>query len=436
MKPPSLIPPLDCREEVRRRLQIITEQKSLNAILQVNPLAIAEAEYWHNARQQGHLIRPLQGIPIVIKDNIDLAPQPTTLGCVALVKATAQRDALVVQRLRAAGAIILAKANLSEFAFDVRSRSSLAGDVHNPLMPGITAGGSSGGCAAAVAAGMADAAIGTDTGGSIRIPCSYTGLVGLRAHHRRELLTGVAPLSPSKDCVGPMVKSVQDAALLNAIMAGKSPRQLQPMPLKTIRLGVLNELQGDSPVQLRVWHAALNKLRNSGVELIDVTLPMMAEVAQAPCLSLYEFHVAINAWLAMRPLAPAGLRELYQSGQFLPEFSPFIAQLLSHQTLKTEQWRSARRLQRKLRQVLYELLNSQRLHGVIYPTVCRQPESLEKMPPGCAPELSAISGLPALTLPCGISATGLPVGLEILCAQPQEELLLSLALACEGVFTD
>lgn len=434
MKPPSLIPPLDCREEVRRRLQTIAEHKSLNAILQVNPQAIAEAEYWHQARKQGLPMGPLQGIPIIIKDNIDLSPLPTTLGCLALANAKASQDALVVQRLRGAGAIILAKANLSEFAFDVRSRSSLAGDVHNPLMPGVTAGGSSGGCAAAVAANMAVAAIGTDTGGSIRIPSSYTGLVGLRPHHRRELLQGVAPLSPSKDCVGPMVNSVQDAALLNAIMAGKPPCPLPTISLKRMRLGVLNELEGHSPQQLVVWHEALNRLRRNGVELIDVTLPIMAEVANEPCLSLYEFHVAINTWLAMYPSTPHDLSELYQSGQFLPEFSPFIAQLLSHRTLKTAQWRNARCFQRKLKGALYELIDTQRLHGVIYPTVSRQPESLEKMPPGCAPELSAISGWPALTLPCGVSAVGLPVGLEILCAQPQEDLLLSLALACEGVF--
>ncbi|WP_025123581.1 MULTISPECIES: amidase family protein [unclassified Serratia (in: enterobacteria)] len=435
MKPALLIPPLDCREEVLLRLQTISAHKALNAISQLNPLATAEAEYWHRARQQGQPIAPLQGIPIVIKDNIDISPLPTTLGCIALENAKAQRDALVVRRLRGAGAIIIAKANLSEFAFDVRSRSSLAGDVHNPLMPGVTAGGSSGGCAAAVVADMAVAAIGTDTGGSIRIPCSYTGLVGLRPHHRHELLQGVAPLSPSKDCVGPMVKSVQDAALLNAIMAGKPLRPLRPASLKSMRLGVLTELEGDDPQQLRVWHAALNKLRNSGVELIDVTLPIMAEVASAPCLSLYEFHVAINMWLARHPSAPASLSELYQSGRFLPELSPFIAQLLSHTTLKTAQWRNARRFQRKLRETLYQLVHTQRMHGVIYPTVCRQPDSLEKMPPGCAPELSAISGWPALTLPCGVSATGLPVGLEILCAQPQEDLLLSLALACEGVFS-
>lgn len=435
MKLPLLVPPLDCREEVLRRLQTIAEQKTLNAILQVNPQALAEAEYCHQARQQGFPLGPLHGIPIIVKDNIDVSPLPTTLGCVGLASAKPQSDALVVHRLRKAGAIILAKANLSEFAFDVRSRSSIAGDVCNPLLPNVTAGGSSGGCAAAVAADMAVAAIGTDTGGSIRIPCSYTGLVGLRPHHSRELLQGVAPLSPSKDCVGPMVRTVQDAALLNAIMAGKPLQPLSPAPLRKMRLGVLNQLEGSCPQQLLVWHQALNKLRNNGVELIDVNLPLMAEVANAPCLSIYEFHMSINAWLTAHPPAPAGLNALYQSGKFLPEFSSFMAQLLSHKTLKTAQWRTSRQFQRKLRGAIYQLIHSRQLHGVVYPTVLRQPESLEKMPPGCAPELSAISGLPALTLPCGLSATGLPVGLEILCAQPDEDLLLSLALACEGVFT-
>src|SRR5690606_3624648 len=200
----------------------------------------------------------------------------------------------------------------------------LGGDVRNPLQPAVTAGGSSGGSAAAVAAGMADGALGTDTGGSIRIPCSYTGLVGLRPAFRREMLEGVAPLSLSKDTVGPMVHTVRDAALLHAIMHGERPVELEALPLKGKRFGVITALEGDDPAQLGVWSEALDRLRLAGATMINVPLPILTEVESQMCLSLYEFHTGINAWLAAQQNAPASLREVVTSGQCLSEFLPLL----------------------------------------------------------------------------------------------------------------
>lgn len=251
-----LIPPEDCPDEIARRLEAIKQQPALNAILGVNPDAMLLAERCQQQRQRGEHIGPLHGVPLIIKDNIACAPLPITLGCRALASLRATSDARVIQRLRRAGAIILARANMSEFAFDVRSRSSLGGDVANPLLPSVTAGGSSGGCAAAVAAGMADGALGTDTGGSIRIPCSYTGLVGLRPAYRRAQLDGVAPLSPSKDTVGPMVHSVEDAALLHAIIHGLPPIPLLPRSLKGVRFGVITALQ---EAMTRSWRSGTRR---------------------------------------------------------------------------------------------------------------------------------------------------------------------------------
>ncbi|MFK3709521.1 amidase family protein [Leclercia adecarboxylata] len=435
MQHKRLIPPADCVEEITRRLTIIDAHPQLNALLGINPDALAEAAQYETLRRRGQPAGPLHGVPLIVKDNIACTGLPLTLGCAALAQLRATTDALVVRRLRQAGAIVLARANMSEFAFDVRSRSTLGGDVHHPRFPGITAGGSSGGSAAAVAAGMAEGALGTDTGGSIRIPCSYTGLVGLRPRVRRAQMQGIAPLSLSKDTVGPMVHSVQDAALLHAIIHGQTPSTLEPLSLKGVRLGVIRALEGDDPAQQAVWYDALATLRRHGATLVDTDLPILPEVAIATCLSLYEFRVAFNAWLQQHPGAPADLGAIVASGQCLPEFMPLLNQMLASETLRTPQWRAGRQLRRRLHQTLGLLAEEGRLDGFLYPTVGRVPDSLEKMPPGCAPELAAISGFAAITIPCGTTLTGFPVGLEILSAAGEESALLALAAACETAFS-
>lgn len=434
MQTMRLIPPQDCREEVARRLLAIEQYQHLNAILGVNPAALAQAEHYQRLRRSGVKLGPLHGVPLIIKDNIACADLPITLGCKGLVSLRATTDALVIQRLRAAGAIILARANMSEFAFDVRSRSSLGGDVRNALKPAVTAGGSSGGSAVAVVTGMADGALGTDTGGSIRIPCSYSGLIGLRPAFRRKQLAGVAPLSVSKDTVGPMVHSVRDAALLHAIIHGEPMRELRLKPLKEVRFGAITVLEGEEPAQLRVWHRALDRLRQAGATIIDLPLPILPEIETQLCLSLYEFRVAFDAWLAQQQGGPRCLREVINSGECLPEFVPLLEQMLRFESLKTPQWLNGRRFQRRLYQALQGAAERYTVDAFIYPTVRCQPTSLEKMPPGSAPELAAISGLPAITLPCGHTESGLPVGMELLAKTRDEFFLLSLALACESVF--
>lgn len=429
-----LIPPQDCREEVARRLQVIEQHQHLNAILGVNPDAQAEAERLWQRRRRGAATGPLDGVPLIIKDNIACAGMPLTLGCTGLSSLRAETDAVVVQRLRAAGAIILARANMSEFAFDVRSRSSLGGDVLNALQPGVTAGGSSGGSATAVAIGMAEGALGTDTGGSIRIPCSYAGLVGLRPAFRRAQLSGVAPLSVSKDTVGPMVHTVRDAALLHAIIHGEPLTPLPATSLKGARFGVISALEGDDPAQHLVWQQALEKLQQAGAMLVETELPVLAEIETALCLSLYEFRVAFDGWLALQQHAPTSLRDLVSSEACLPEFIPLLEKMLTYEKLKTAEWLAGRRFQRRVRQALGVAAESQHLDAFLYPTVQRQPVSLEKMPPGCAPELAAISGLPAITLPCGRSETGLTVGMELLGTVREERALLGLAMGVEQVF--
>lgn len=200
---------------------ILQEDDRWHAMLAINPQAEAEAEAADHAAAQGQGLGPLHGVVLAIKDNIDVAGMATTSGCKALARAMVPGDAPVVARLRAAGAVVVGKTNLSEFSFEIRSRSSLGGDVRCPFAPDSTAGGSSGGSAVAVARGFAMAALGTDTGGSIRIPAACNGLVGLRPAHGMLSLEGVAPLAPSTDTIGPITRSVADARLLYEIMGGQ-----------------------------------------------------------------------------------------------------------------------------------------------------------------------------------------------------------------------
>lgn len=435
MRNRRLIPPADCPEEITRRLAMIERRADLNAILGVNPDALSQAMQCQTLRRRGMLSGPLHGVPLIVKDNIACAGLPLTLGCSSLSALQPTADALVVRRLRDAGAIILARANMSEFAFDVRSRSSLGGDVRNPLFPNVTAGGSSGGSAAAVAAGMAEGALGTDTGGSIRIPCSYTGLVGLRPRVRREQMAGIAPLSLSKDTVGPMVHCVQDAALLHGIMHGHPPSTVETVSLKGVRFGVIRALEGDDPHQLEAWHAAIGRLRLHGAVVVAVDIPLLRDVEMATCLSMYEFRVAFDGWLQQHPGAPRDLQAIVASGQYLTEFLPLLTRMLSCRTLKTPAWLAGRRLRRALRMALIQVADQGRIDAFLYPTVCRLPDSMEKMPPGHAPELAAISGFAAITLPCARTRTHFPVGLEILSTAEDESSLLALAAACETAFT-
>jgi Asp-tRNA(Asn)/Glu-tRNA(Gln) amidotransferase A subunit family amidase len=426
-----LLPQRNSAEEVERRLSAITAGRSLNAIISINPHVKSEAQRCDRAWRSGTKIGPLHGIPLVVKDNIDCVGLATTLGCRALAEAQPREDARVIARLKAAGALILAKANLSEFAFDVRSRSSIGGDVRNPLNPQLTAGGSSGGSAAAVVAGMADAALGSDTGGSIRIPAAWTGLVGLRPAFRRSQLRGVAPLSLSKDTVGPMTWCVADAALLHQVMHALPPRSLTPRGLRGVRLGIVSDLLGDDAPQRQTLAQAFAHLRRAGVTLVPLRLPLAQRVADEPCLSLHEFHPAMASWLTKMDHAPGSLSALLSRGEHLTEFDALLQSHLTRKVLVCEAWREQRRFQRHLRQQLHLQLQEQRLDALIYPTSQRMPVSLDKMPPGWAPELAAISGLPAVTLPFGQMANGLPLGLELLYPTPDEEALLALALAVE-----
>lgn len=399
-----------------------------HAFLADNPAAQDEARAADRRRSEGGPLPPLLGIPVAVKDNIDVAGLPTTSGCRALAGAMPRASATVIERLRAAGAVIVGKTNLSEFSFEIRSRSSLGGDVLHPLAPQATAGGSSGGSAVAVTRGYALAALGTDTGGSIRIPAAYNGLVGFRPAHGALPMDGIAPLAPSTDTVGPLARTVADLRLLLAALG----RPAAPVAHRWFRVGVMGELFGSVPAVITECEAALERL--SGQRVTLVALPPLP----APCRPDHgdhivdaEFAAAFDGYLRrnfMPGTAPQSLAELVASGAFLPDHA---AALAARMAVAGRETKSILARHRALAAQLAAWRQALRLDALAYPTSQVLPTDLGNPRGGWGPELAARSGWPAITVCAGRTEEGMPVGLEFLAPPGQEGVLLELAARIE-----
>jgi len=263
---------LGAQEYTDALLRVMQTNSGLHAIIASDAeAASAAARFADNipARDRG----VLHGLPLVVKDNIDVAGLPCTAGSLALANHRPLRDADCVVPLRAAGAIVLGKCNLHEFALGVTSRNTAYGAVRNPHSPDRIAGGSSGGTAAAIAAGLAPVGLGTDTGGSIRIPAALCGVVGFRPSTGRWPARGVIPISvPTRDTAAPMARSVADCALLDAVVSGVDPNLTELSP-RGLRLGVPSEFWTDlhSGLAARL-DETLTMLSTSGIHLVPISL--------------------------------------------------------------------------------------------------------------------------------------------------------------------
>lgn len=401
---------------------------ALAAMLHVLPDALTVAERRDSARHDGHAVGALHGVPIVVKDNIDLLGTPTTSGCRALAKAMPWRTAPPLAALVAAGAVIVGKTNLSEFSFEIRSRSSLGGDTRNPFAPAVTSGGSSGGTAVAIAAGYALAGLGTDTGGSIRVPAAYNGLVGLRPTWATIATEGVAPLAPSTDTVGTITRSVRDAAIMFGILAAR------PVPVISttagMRVGILRQLPAPSPVGL---DRAVSALRAAGVtvehapDLPEDVIPSGDHIVDE------EFGPAFDRYLraAFRPdSAPASLADLIAGGRYLPDYA---AVLRARATPRVPGVRAAILARHDaLRAALETIVANGGYDALLYPPSATLPQSMDNPKGGWAPELAACSGWPALALPVGQTAHGMPLSVELLAPARAELVLFALGRAIEA----
>jgi Asp-tRNA(Asn)/Glu-tRNA(Gln) amidotransferase A subunit family amidase len=405
--------------------RIAAEDGRWHAMLAINDDARNQARAADAVAAAGGSLGVLHGIPVVVKDNIDVAGMATTSGCRALAGAMPLRDAQVVGRLKAAGAIIVGKTNLSEFSFEIRSRSSLGGDVLCPVAPWATAGGSSGGSAVAVARGFALAALGSDTGGSIRIPAACNGLVGFRPAHGVLSLAGFAPLAPSTDTVGVLARSVANARLLYGVMGGALAGST--VSVDGLRLGVLRSAFGEDPSVIAASERGLDALRGAGVALVDPFIVAgLEELLDGPHIVDAEFAAAFDHYLATNFVpgtAPASLATLVASGEFLPEYRSSLRQRMDSPPA------AAAILARhaELKQALGLAMQAQGLDGLVFPTMRVIPDSLDNPKGGWAPELAARTGWPAISVPAPVPPGARPVGVEILVPAGKEETLFALA---------
>ena len=431
---------------------------SLNSMLTVNPNALQTAAALDQERQLTGPRSPLHGIPVIVKDNYDTFDLPTTAGAQALKGFTPTSDAFQVQKLREAGAVVLGKANLSEFAFSFSTESSLGGVTLNPYDTNRTPGGSSGGTGAAIAANFGVVGMGTDTGGSIRIPSSYNSLVGVRPTIGLSSRDGIVPLALSQDVGGPMTRTVADAAVvldatvgfdpddpITAASSGKIPESytdsLNPDGLQGARIGVVRDLFGvdSNPEAAKVnavINAALEDMANQGAEIVDsVTIPNLDKILSYPSLSSFEFKFNLNDYLAERPNAPVRtLEDIIASGGFLPSNEATLRLRNSREALENNpEYQDIIQNRPDLtQQAILTALEENNLDALIYPTSTQPPALLgQDIITGSATRLSPFSGFPEITVPAGFTPEGLPVGIEFLGRAFSEPTLLELAYSYE-----
>ena len=424
---------------------------ALNAMIWMNPNALAEAQALDQERRTQGPRGPLHGIPIVLKDNYDTFDAPTTDSSLSLAGTVPPDDGYLVRRLREAGAIFIGKTNMHEFAFGITTISSLGGQTLNPYDLTRNPGGSSGGTGAAVAANFAVFGMGSDTCGSIRIPSSHNSLVGLRVTQSLFSRDGIIPLSLTQDVGGPLARSVEDIAVVldatagfdpndpaTEISIGHTPRTytafLKTGRLEGARFGLLTDalvtVAADQEVA-NVILAAKSQLQSLGAAVIDVSIPDYNNVSNTSVIT-YEFKENLGAYLQATPAAPfKTLQEIYNSGLWHPSLNTVLTTSLALDT--TMQVYKDRLAGREVfKQALLNALNTNDLDGLIYPTIRQKPVQVPSTTqPGSNCRVSAQSGLPAISVPVGFTADGIPVGMEFLAREFSEGDLLSIAYSWE-----
>lgn len=453
------------------RIEAIDRGLDLRSIISLNPDADAIAAELDRERADGNQRGPLHGIPILLKDNIDtIGPMGTTAGSLALADSTPGADATVAARLVAAGAIILGKTNLSEWA-NFRSPhsssgwSAVGGACRNPYALDRNPSGSSSGSGAAVSANLAAAAIGTETDGSIVCPATANGIVGIKPTVGLTSRAGVVPISHTQDTIGPMAKTVADAALLLGPLTGLDPRDpatmdaephantdytrfLDPEGLRDTRIGVARQLCDEvGPDTMAIMENVIVQLQVCGAEIVDpVTFPSFEELAVAspdPELHLLrcEFKTDLANYLATRIGGPKTLAEIIAFNE--QNAADELAWFGQEQLIATEatggvddsDYEAARTAARNLSRTegLDAALDGHRLDAIIAPTGGpAEPTDLvngERFR-GESASYAAMAGYPLITVPMG-SVAGLPVGLTFMGRRWSEPTLIRLASGFE-----
>jgi amidase len=424
----------------------------LNAMIALNPQALDAANALDRERAGGRVRGPLHGIPIVVKDNFETADMPTTGGSLALAGFRTGRDAFVVRKLRDAGAVIVGKTNLHELASGITSVSSVGGQTRNPYDPSRTPGGSSGGTGAAVAANFAVSGMGSDTCGSIRIPAANNNLVGLRGTLGLSSRSGIIPLSHTQDIGGPLARTVTDLALMLDATVGRDPGDattaasdghipasyraaLGAGSLKGARIGVLKNLFGTAPEDDEaggIVRRALDAMKKEGADIAEVTIPGLEDQLNGSSVINAEFKFDLIDYLAQFPNAPVhSLGDIMDRGLYHRELEANFKTRNAIEARESDAYRRARVRRATVRDLVAGALQEQRVDALAYPVLRRRPAAIGEPQRGTNCQLSASAGLPAISLPAGLTDDGVPIGVELMGAAWSEPRLLALAYAYE-----
>ncbi len=433
--------------------RIERHNSELNAVQAVNPNALAEAAALDAERREHGARSLLHGVPVIVKDNYETAGMPTTAGSVLFAGFDPGRDAHQVALLREAGAVILAKATMHEFAYGITSVGSAFGQARNPYDVSRNPGGSSGGTGAAVAANLATVGMGSDTCGSIRIPSAHNNLVGMRGTQGLSSRSGIIPLSSTQDIGGPLARTVRDLAIVLDATVGYDPQDLQTAegygrPHRYLdelttqagaRIGVLEDwfVQEDADAAVAdVVRAALEQMAEAhGWQLVSLASPKLNEALDRPLnghfVLIHDFQTDINAYLAANPaLGFADLDAIFTDGRTHPNIRGSLEASAS-MNVHSEQSYLRELAQRKVvRRAILSLMAEHDLDALAYPTIRQIADIVGREQMGTNCRLSANSGLPAISVPAGFSE-GMPVGLELMAEGWSEQKLLNLALTVE-----
>jgi amidase len=439
---------------------------SLNAVQTVNPNALREADRLDAAFRSNGPTGPLHCIPTLVKDQVETSDMPTTFGSVLFKDFIPRRDATIVTKLRNAGALIIGKSTMGEYAAGYLSSAS--GPIRNAYDPRRHASGSSGGSGSGVAANFATVAIAEDTGGSTRGPAAVSSLVGLRPTVPLVSRHGMLPARPSTDTLGPIARTVRDAALLLDVIAGYDPKDpvtaqavgqipksytsfLAPDGLKGARIGVIRQpmdpkadpASQDYRKVKAVIDQAIGALRTLGAEVADpVVISDLIERVNKPYDgNVFETEPAINAYLAQHPNAPLKtLRDILLSGKVVPSRVRVLMPSVGRSPEDAAYLPILRSVQ-ETRQLVFGVMADQQLDALVYATFDHQPAEigpgdmtnpwLETTGAGSNRRLSPILGFPAISVPAGFTTDGLPVGIEFMARPYGEPTLFKFAYAYE-----